>query len=95
VAGNGFQIDEFLSRHVVARVRILRSAAWLQFWNREAIPAGPDAEQAGVTSMRAVLGELDSLTTCDQSEELATELAATRQQLDRMLTAPDPDDESE
>jgi tetratricopeptide (TPR) repeat protein len=78
---------------VVDRVRSLRSAAWLQFWNREATPAGP--EQPGITAMRAVLSELESLAASDPSEELATELAATRKQLDDMRTPPDPDDEYE
>jgi hypothetical protein len=45
--------------------------------------------------MRAVLSELESLAASDPSEELATELAATRKQLDDMRTPPDPDDEYE
>jgi tetratricopeptide (TPR) repeat protein len=75
--------------------RCRRSAAWLQFWDPPAPPAGPDAEPAGVTAMRAVLSDLESMTAVDPSEELVAELAATSKQLTKMLTEPDPDDEDE
>jgi tetratricopeptide (TPR) repeat protein len=75
--------------------RCRRSAAWLQFWDPLATPAGPDAEPAGVTAMRAVLSDLESMTAVDPPEELVAELAATSEQLTEMLTEPDPDDEDE
>jgi tetratricopeptide (TPR) repeat protein len=99
--------------HVAARVRCLRSAAWLQFETPAAAgsdaagpavrleaagsdaggPAagpeagGPDGEPLGVTAMRAVLSELESLTTDASSPELDTELAVTQTQLDQMLAS--------
>jgi tetratricopeptide (TPR) repeat protein len=75
--------------HVVARIRCLRSAAWLQF---EAAHAGePDGEVLGVATMRAVLTELESLPADSSPPELDTELAATRTQLDQMLAPPQAD----
>lgn len=78
--------------HVVARVRCLRSAAWLQLETPEPPAPGPDAEPPGVTTMRAVLSELESLTADVSSPELDTELAITKAQLAQML-APPPADE--
>jgi tetratricopeptide (TPR) repeat protein len=105
--------------YVVARVRCLRSAAWLQLETPDAAgpevaaldmaaldmaapdmaapePAGleaarPDGEPLGVTTMRAVLSELESLTADGSSPELDAELATTRTQLDQMLALPAED----
>jgi tetratricopeptide (TPR) repeat protein len=100
--------------YVVARVRCLRSAAWLQLETPDAAgpdaagpdAAGPDAagpdmagpeaagpggEALGVTTMRAVLSELESLTADSSSPELDAELATTRTQLDQMLALPAED----
>jgi len=105
--------------HVVARVRCLRSAAWLQLEIPPAAgpnagepgaaapdmagpdaagpdaagpdAAGPDGEPLGVTTMRAVLSELESVITDGSSPELDTELAATQTQLDQMLASPAAD----
>ena len=75
--------------HVVARIRCLRSAAWLQL---EAAHTGePDGGVLGVATMRAVLTELESLPTDSSSPELDTELDATRTQLDQMLAPPQAD----
>jgi tetratricopeptide (TPR) repeat protein len=76
----------------VDRVRSLRSAAWLQFGNRAGTPAGPDAQQAAIAAMRAILTELESLAASNPAEDLAGEIAATRTQLDEMLAPPDPDE---
>jgi hypothetical protein len=71
---------------VVARARCLRSAAWLQF---EAADADdPDGEVLGVTTMRAVLAELESLPADGSPPELDTELTVTRTQLGQMLASP-------
>ena len=78
--------------HVVARVRCLRSAAWLQF--ETADTGEPDGEVLGVATMRAVLAELESLPEDSSSAELGTELAATRTRLDQML-APRAEDPAE
>jgi len=83
--------------NVVERVRSLRSAAWLQFWAGAAEPGEPGepdaAEPPGVTAMRAVLSELESLAAAGLSPELETELTATGTQLGRMLAAPGEDDD--
>jgi tetratricopeptide (TPR) repeat protein len=76
--------------HAVARVRCLRSAAWLQF---EAAAGEPDGEVPGVATMRAVLAELESLPADSSSPELDTELAATRTQLGQMLVPPAEDED--
>ena len=77
--------------HVVARVRCLRSAAWLQL--ETADTGEPDGEVLGVATMRAVLTELESLPADSSSPELDTELAATRTQLDQMLAPPAEDED--
>jgi tetratricopeptide (TPR) repeat protein len=75
--------------HVVARVRCLRSAAWLQF--KAAAADDPDGEVLGVATMRAVLAELESLPADSSSPELDTELTVTRTQLGQMLASPQAD----
>jgi tetratricopeptide (TPR) repeat protein len=84
---------------VVARVRCLRSAAWLQFEAPDADEPDadePDGAALGVATMQAVLSELESLPADSSSPELDTELAATRTQLDQMLAPPAQDvDEGE
>lgn len=74
---------------VVERVRSLRSAAWLQFWDQPAASGSTDAEQDGVTAMRAVLSELQAAAASGPSEELAAEVANTQRQLDEMLSGPE------
>lgn len=73
----------------VGRARSLRSAAWLQFWEQPAASAGPDAEQAGVTAMRAVLSELETAAASSPSDEVSAEVANTQRQLDEMLSGPE------
>ncbi|MGI5160639.1 hypothetical protein [Microbispora sp. CA-102843] len=84
---------------VVPRVRCLRAAAWLMDWTGEdsgmaedgdTAEEGTTAEPPGVTAMRAVLAELESLADSEPSEEVAAELAETRRQLDAMLDDADP-----
>ncbi|MEU6431081.1 hypothetical protein ABZ860_34710 [Microbispora sp. NPDC046973] len=80
---------------VVPRVRCLRAAAWLMDWTGEDTTENGDTEDGdtedgdteppGVTAMRAVLAELESLAAAEPSEEVAAELAETRRQLDAML----------
>ncbi|MEU6414260.1 hypothetical protein [Microbispora sp. NPDC046933] len=90
---------------VVPRVRCLRAAAWLMDWtgenrdeaenrdkaeDRDKAEGGDTAEEPpGVTAMRAVLAELESLAGSEPPEEVAAELAETRRQLDAMLDADD------
>jgi tetratricopeptide (TPR) repeat protein len=78
--------------NTVARVRCQRSAAWVQF------ALGDEGRRSGITTMRSVLGELESLTeggsaaaapasaSASASAELAVERENTVKQLDRMLT---------
>ncbi len=91
--------------HLVARVRCLRSAAWLQFEAAdEASDEGADADEPdanepdgaalGIATMQAVLSELEALPADSSPPELDTELAATRTQLGQML-APPAQDENE
>ncbi|GLX04639.1 hypothetical protein [Microbispora sp. NBRC 16548] len=72
---------------IVPRVRCLRAAAWLMDWTGgdTAEDEDGDTEPPGVTAMRAVLAELESLAGAEPSEEVAAELAETRRQLDAML----------
>ncbi|MBX6384516.1 MAG: hypothetical protein IRZ07_16345 [Microbispora sp.] len=71
---------------VVPRVRCLRAAAWLMDWTGgDEAATGQAPEPPGVTAMRAVLAELESLAESDSSEEIAAELAETRRQLGAML----------
>ncbi len=72
---------------IVPRVRCLRAAAWLMDWTGgdTAEDGDGDTEPPGVTAMRAVLAELESLAGAEPSEEVAAELAETRRQLDAML----------
>jgi tetratricopeptide (TPR) repeat protein len=78
------------------RVRCLRSVAWLLHWTHD--PASEERhdgiDQPGVATMRAVLAELESLAENGASEEVLTELAETREQLDQML-APEVEDSDE
>ncbi|WP_182903885.1 hypothetical protein [Microbispora sp. H10830] len=70
---------------IVPRVRCLRAAAWLMDWTGGDTAEDVDTEPPGVTAMRAVLAELESLAGAEPSEEAAAELAETRRQLDAML----------
>ncbi|WP_432930730.1 hypothetical protein ACQPZZ_09205 [Microbispora sp. CA-135349] len=86
---------------IVPRVRCLRSAAWLMVWTDSGDGDGDDAtaEAPAVTAMRAVLAELESLTLglreaespesqpskSEPSDEVVSELAETRRQLQAML----------
>jgi hypothetical protein len=68
--------------NLVARVRCLRSAAWVQFRMEG------DGMRDGVATMRSVLGQLDGLIqagAADPAEGLAEERDNTVKQLDRML----------
>jgi tetratricopeptide (TPR) repeat protein len=62
--------------NTVARVRCLRSAAWLQF------RTDGDGKRTGVTTMRSVLASLESLS---QQDPAAAERDNTVEQLDKML----------
>jgi tetratricopeptide (TPR) repeat protein len=66
--------------NTVARVRCLRSAAWVQF------RMDGDGKRTGVTTMRSVLASLESLRHGDSAaEELTGERDNTVEQLDEML----------
>jgi tetratricopeptide (TPR) repeat protein len=66
--------------NTVARVRCLRSAAWLQF------RMDGDGKRSGVTTMRSVLASLESLSQQDPAAaELTGERDNTVEQLDKML----------
>ena len=66
--------------NTVARVRCLRSAAWLQF------RTDGDGKRSGVTTMRSVLASLESLSQEDPAAaELTGERDHTVEQLDKML----------
>jgi len=63
-----------------ARVRCLRSAAWVRF------RMGGDERPGGVGTMRSVLSSLESLLQEDSAEEeLVSERDNTAEQLERML----------
>jgi tetratricopeptide (TPR) repeat protein len=81
--------------NVVARVRSLRSAAWLQAADPSPADGAPDGEPPGAATMRAVLSELESLTADGPSPGLGTELAATRTQLRQLLTPPSQDEDED
>jgi tetratricopeptide (TPR) repeat protein len=61
-----------------ATARCLRSAAWIQFGDG----SDKDAREQGMRAMRSVLTELEGLVS--SSEDLTSELEATRQQLETM-----------
>ena len=66
--------------NTVARVRCLRSAAWVRF------RMGDDERPGGVATMRSVLSALESLLQQDSAaEELMSERDNTAEQLERML----------
>ena len=77
--------------NVPARVRCLRSAAWLLGWpQNEGADSDSDAPAANpwpeaVAAMRAVLAELTALPEDERSEAIEAEIANTVEQLDRML----------
>ena len=70
---------------VVNRVRCLRSAAWLEFFSAGNSGTDRPGERAGITTMTAVLAELEGLSAGNASAELTTELTITRDQLAEMV----------
>ncbi len=66
--------------NTLARVRCLRSAAWVRF------RMGGDERPGGIATMRSVLSSLESLLQEDSAqEELVSERDNTAEQLERML----------
>jgi tetratricopeptide (TPR) repeat protein len=65
-----------------ARARCLRSAAWLLTWSDDDVE--PRWSEAADT-MRAVLGELESIPEGDRDPAIADEIDSTIDQLDRLL----------
>ncbi|MBS2963000.1 hypothetical protein KGA66_08090 [Actinocrinis puniceicyclus] len=70
-----------------ARVRCLRSAAWLLGWaeeTREADVDAPQRWQAALTAMQAVLDELHAVPAAERSEQVSAEIGHTTDQLDQV-----------
>lgn len=63
--------------NIPARVRCLRSAAWLIGWES----SWPEA----LEQMRSVLSELEAVPAQQRAEPIAAEIANTREQMDQML----------
>jgi hypothetical protein len=69
--------------NVPARVRCLRSAAWLLSWPDS--ETGASSWSEAVAAMRAVLAELAALPEGERSELIEAEVGNTVEQLDRMI----------
>jgi len=75
----------------VARVRCLRSAAWLTAWTNPAEPAGAAGAATGpdwaaaISAMRTILAEQEALPAEQLDDRASAELTNTKEQLKQML----------